>query len=162
MASFEQTSGRVGYIYSRACRRVRRSCCDRIPHEITTVHCVLICLSARPLAEFMQYPPDQSRIVGLSLRVLEGRVLNLIVEVAPLVVADEVRADVLVAGALGRPGLILEATQKGHCNILFEVNARILIDDLLSQIFWKMLITDTQHIESDTVVEKLHLERFVS
>src|SRR5947209_5029942 len=71
------------------------------------------------------------------------------------------RADILVASALGRLGLILEATQKGHCNILLEVNARILIDDLLSQILWKMLIADTQHVESDTIVEKLHLEWFV-
>src|SRR5216683_7700094 len=92
------------------------------------------------------------------LRVLEGRVLDLIIEVAPLVVANEVGADVLVAGTLGRLGLMLEATQKGLCNILFEVGARVLINDLLSQIFRKVLITDTQHIESDTVVEKLHLE----
>src|SRR5216683_4387608 len=71
------------------------------------------------------------------------------------------RADVLVAGALGRPGLALEATEKSPCNILFEVDARILIDYFLSQLFGKMLITDTQHIESDPVVEKLHLEWFV-
>src|SRR3984893_10247607 len=95
------------------------------------------------------------------LRVLEGRVLDLIVEVAPLVVADEVGADVLVAGTLGRPGLMLETTEKGLCNILFEVDARVLINDLLSHIFRKVLITDTQHIESDTVVQKLHLERLV-
>src|SRR6202049_1011526 len=95
------------------------------------------------------------------LRVLEGRVLDLIVEVAPLVVADEVGADCLVAGTLGRPGLMLETTEKGLCNILFEVDARVLINDLLSHIFRKVLITDTQHIESDTVVQKLHLERLV-
>jgi hypothetical protein len=95
------------------------------------------------------------------LRVLEGRVLDLIVEVAPLVVADEVGADVLVAGTLGRLGLMLETTEKGLCNILFEVDARVLINDLLSQILREMLITDTQHIESDTVVQKLHLEWLV-
>src|SRR5713226_4994718 len=95
------------------------------------------------------------------LRVLEGRVLDLIVEVAPIVAADEVGADILVAGTLGRPGLMLEATEKGLCNSLFEVDARVLIDDLLSQIFRKVLITDTQHIESDTVVQKVHLERLV-
>jgi hypothetical protein len=33
--------------------------------------------------------------------------------------------------------------------------------DLLSQIFRKVLITDTQHIESNIVVQKLHLERLV-
>ena len=71
------------------------------------------------------------------------------------------RADIFVAGALGRLGLLLEATQKGLCNILFEVNTRILFDDLLSQIFRKVLITDTQYIESDTVVQKLHLDWFV-
>src|SRR6266851_1923895 len=95
------------------------------------------------------------------LRVLEGRVLDLIVEVAALVVADEVGADVLVAGTLGRLGLIFETTEKGLCNSLFEVDARVLINHLLSQIFRKVLITDTQHIESDTVVQKLHLERLV-
>src|SRR5580700_6896344 len=95
------------------------------------------------------------------LRVLEARVLDLVVEVAPLVVADEVGADVLVAGTLGRLGLMLETTEKGLCNILFEVDARVLIDDLLSQIFRKVLITDTQHIESDAVVQKLHLQWFV-
>src|ERR1700730_1211713 len=92
------------------------------------------------------------------LRVLEGRALDLIIEVAPLVVADEVGADVLVAGTLGRLGLMLETAQKGLCNILFEVDARVLINDILSQILRKVLITDTQHIESDTVVQKLHLE----
>jgi hypothetical protein len=56
---------------------------------------------------------------------------------------------------------MLEATEKGLCNILFEVDARVLINDLLSQIFGKLLITDTQHIESDTVVQKLHLEWLV-
>src|SRR6202030_579309 len=95
------------------------------------------------------------------LRVLEGRALDLIIEVAPLVVADEVGADVLVAGTLGRLGLMLETAEKGLCNILFEVDARVLLDDLLSQIFRKLLIADTQHIESDTVVQKLHLERLV-
>jgi hypothetical protein len=36
-----------------------------------------------------------------------------------------------------------------------------LIDDLLSQIFWKVFIADAQHIESDAVVQKLHLEWLV-
>jgi hypothetical protein len=66
------------------------------------------------------------------LRVLEGRALDLIIEVAPLVVADEVGADVLVAGTLVRLGLMLETTEKGLCNILFEVDARVLINDILS------------------------------
>jgi hypothetical protein len=92
---------------------------------------------------------------------LEGRVLDLIVEVASLVVADEVGADVLVAGTLGRLGLMLETTEESLRNILFEVDARVLINGLLSQIFRKVLITDTQHIESNTVVQKLHLEWLV-
>src|ERR1700722_18359510 len=71
------------------------------------------------------------------------------------------RADIFVAGALGRLGLMLETAEKSLCNILFEVDARVLIDNLLSQILRKVLITDTQYIESDTVVQKLHLEWFV-
>jgi hypothetical protein len=46
------------------------------------------------------------------LRALEGGILDLIVEVAPLVVANEVGADVLVAGTLGRLGLMLETPRK--------------------------------------------------
>ena len=56
---------------------------------------------------------------------------------------------------------MLEAAEKTLCDILFEVDARVLIDDLPSQIFRKLLITDTEHIESDTVVQKFHLERLV-
>src|SRR5271156_2611210 len=85
------------------------------------------------------------------LRVLERRILNLIIEVAALVVADEVGADVFIAGTLGRLGLVLEATEKGLRNILLEVDARVLINDLLSQILRKVLITDAEHIESYTV-----------
>src|SRR5208282_2047383 len=101
------------------------------------------------------------RKFGLYLRVLERRILNLIIEVAALVVANKVRADILVAGTLGRPGLTLEAPEKGSRNVLFEVDAWILADHFLPQLFWKMLITDTQHIESDTVVQDLHFEWFV-
>ena len=60
-----------------------------------------------------------------------------------------------------RSSVLFEATEKGPCNTLFEVDARILINHFLSQIFWKTLITDTQHVESDTIVEKLHLDWFV-
>src|SRR3984893_6779968 len=95
------------------------------------------------------------------LRVLEGRALNLLIEVAALVVANEVGADVLDAGTLGRLGLMLETAEKGLCNILFEVDARVLINDLLSQIFRKVLITDTEHIESHAVVQKVYLEWLV-
>jgi len=56
---------------------------------------------------------------------------------------------------------MLDTTEKGFCNFLLEVDARVLINDLLSQIFRKALITNTQHIESDTVVQKLHLEWLV-
>src|ERR1700685_1509636 len=52
---------------------------------------------------------------------------------------------------------MLETAEKTLCDILFKVDARVLIDDLLPQIFRKVLITDTEHIESDTVVQKLHL-----
>jgi hypothetical protein len=62
--------------------------------------------------------------------------LNLIKKVTALVVANEMRADVL-ADALGRPGFALEATEKSPCNILCEVDARILIDHFLPQRFWK-------------------------
>src|SRR5271163_2341285 len=77
------------------------------------------------------------------------------------VVTDEVGTDVLVASARGRLGLMLETTEKRFGNILFEVDARILINDLLSQLFRKVFITDTQYIESDTVIQKLNLERLV-
>jgi hypothetical protein len=56
---------------------------------------------------------------------------------------------------------MLETTEKTLCNILLEVDARVLINDLLSQIFRKLIITDTEHIVSETVVQKFHLERLV-
>jgi hypothetical protein len=45
-------------------------------------------------------------------RSYERRILDLIIEVAPPVVADEVRANVFVAGILGRFGLVFEAVKE--------------------------------------------------
>src|SRR5271168_3916758 len=56
----------------------------------------------------------------LSLRVRERRVLSLFVEVAALVVPRELRADVLVAGALGGLRLVPEAVVKRLCDLAME------------------------------------------
>jgi hypothetical protein len=44
--------------------------------------------------------------------VLKRESFNLLVEIAPLVIANEVRADVLVASALGCLGLVLETAEE--------------------------------------------------
>ena len=63
-----------------------------------------------------------------TLRVWERRVLNLIVEVAVLVVADEMRADVFVAGIHSRFGLVFEAVKEGLRDLLLEIDPRKLGD----------------------------------
>jgi hypothetical protein len=58
--------------------------------------------------------------MALASRVLEGRVLDRVVEVGALVVADEVRADVLVAGEYGGLRLVREAVEKRLGDVLLS------------------------------------------
>jgi hypothetical protein len=60
--------------------------------------------------------------LGRALRVLERRILDLIIEVAVLVVADEMRADVFVAGIHSGFGLVFEAVKECLCDLLLEID----------------------------------------
>jgi hypothetical protein len=94
-----------------------------------------------------------------ALRILEPRVLDLNIEVTATVVADQVRADILVAGALRRVGLVRKAAEKGLGYTPFEVRAGIHY--LLAQARRKFLVTDAEHIQTNAVVEQLDFQRFI-
>jgi hypothetical protein len=96
-----------------------------------------------------------------ALRILEPRVLDLNIEVTATVVADQVRADILVAGALRRVGLVRKAAEKGLGYTPFEVRAGIRGDYLLAQARRKFLVTDAEHIQTNAVVEQLDFQRFI-
>src|SRR6202048_4085734 len=96
------------------------------------------------------------------LRVLERRVLDLLVEIAPLVVANKVRADIFVAGSFCRLRLVFKAAEERLRDVLLKVHPRILSDDLFPQIFREVLVSDAENIEADTVVEQLNLNGLVS
>src|SRR5438093_3633621 len=87
--------------------------------------------------------------------------LNLLVEIAAFVVSDEMRADVLVACSFCGRCLVLEAPKECLGDVLFEVHARILGHHSRPEIFGKRLVADTEHIQTDSVVQELHLQRFV-
>jgi hypothetical protein len=56
---------------------------------------------------------------------------------------------------------VLKAAKKGHCNLLLEVHAWKSNHHALSYAPGKLFIADPQHIESDTVVQELDLDRLV-
>src|ERR1700753_3882523 len=57
--------------------------------------------------------------------VLKRRVLDLIVEVAALIVTDEMRADILIAGRFSGLCLMFKSTQKRLGDTLLEIDTRI-------------------------------------
>jgi hypothetical protein len=78
--------------------------------------------------------------------------LDLIVEVAPLVVADEMRADVFVAGTFRRLSLVLEAVKECLCDILLEIDPGKLADHFRAKVFGKPVLADAEHIQPDAIV----------
>jgi len=95
------------------------------------------------------------------LRILERRVLDLNIEVTATIVADQVRADILVAGSLRCVGLVRKAAEKGLGYTLLEVRAGIRGDYLLAQGGRKIIVADAEHIQTDAVVEQLDFQRFI-
>ena len=75
----------------------------------------------------------------------------MLVEIAPLVVADEVRADILVTRSFCRLRLVLKTLKERHGDVLLEVDARKLRDHLLAQVFGERLISDAKHIKTNTI-----------
>ena len=56
---------------------------------------------------------------------------------------------------------MLEAPKECPGDLLFEVHAWILCNDSRPEIFGKRLVADTENIQTDSVVQELHLQRFV-
>src|SRR3989442_548289 len=71
------------------------------------------------------------------------------------------RADVLVACAFCGLCLMLEAPKECLGDVLFEVRARILCNHSRPEIFGQRLVADTEHIQTYSVVQELHLQRLV-
>src|ERR1700733_1733461 len=88
-----------------------------------------------------------------SYRVLERRILDLIKEVAPPVVADEVRADVFVAGILGRFGFVFEAVKECLRDFVLEIDSRKPADHLRANVFGKGFVPNSKRIQGYTVVK---------
>jgi hypothetical protein len=65
------------------------------------------------------------------------RIHDLIVKVFPLVVADEMRADVFVARILGRLRLVSEDLKEYLRNFLLEIDSRKLADHPVANVFGK-------------------------
>src|SRR6202140_1540059 len=80
----------------------------------------------------------------ISYRVLERRILDLIKEVAAPVVADEIRADVFVAGILGRFGLVFEAVKERLRDFLLEIDSRKLADHPRADVFGKGFVPNAE------------------
>ncbi len=99
-------------------------------------------------------PASRARLVHrldaayTDLRVLERRVLNLLVEVAALIVSDQMRADVLVACSFCGLCLMLEAPKECLGDVLFEVHARTLCNHSRPEIFGERLVADPEHIQA--------------
>ena len=79
-----------------------------------------------------------------TLGVWERRVHDLIVEVSPLVVADEMRADVFVARILGRLRLVSKAVKECLRDFLLEIGSRKLADYLVANVFGKGFVPSAQ------------------
>ena len=77
-------------------------------------------------------------------RVWERRVHDLIVEVSPLVVADEMRADVFVARILGRLGLVFEAVKECLRDFLLEIDPRKLADHFRANLGGKGFVPNAE------------------
>src|SRR6202790_4234830 len=80
----------------------------------------------------------------ISYRVLEQRILDLIIKIAPPVVADEVRADVFVAGILGRFGLVFEAVKERLRDFLLEIDSRKLADNSRANVLGKGFVPNAE------------------
>lgn len=71
----------------------------------------------RPSLRGQNYPNEM-------LRILERRILNLLVRIASLVVAHVMRADVFAARPFGQLSLVLKAAEERHSDALLKVGTR--------------------------------------
>src|SRR5467141_3418045 len=71
------------------------------------------------------------------------------------------RADVLVACSFCGLCLMLEAPKECLGDVPFEFHAWILCNHSRPEIFGKRLVSDTEHIQTDSVVQELHLQWLV-
>src|SRR5947208_701677 len=69
--------------------------------------------------------------------------------------------DVLVACSFCGLCLVLEAPKECLGDVLLEVHAWILCDHARPEIFGKRLVSDTEDIQTYSVVQELHLQRLV-
>ena len=79
-----------------------------------------------------------------SYRVLERRILDLIIEVAVPVIADEMRADVFVAGIHSRFGLVFEAMKERFRDFLLEIDSRKLADHPVANVYGKGFVPNAE------------------
>ena len=78
--------------------------------------------------------------------------------IAPLVVADEVRANIFIARAFGGLCLALKTAKKCLGDLFLEVNAREARDHLFAQVFGKCLVSDSEYIQANTIEQELDLQ----
>src|ERR1700684_2744450 len=95
------------------------------------------------------------------LGVLERRVDDLIVEITVLVVANEVRAEIFIAGSFRGLGPVPNAVEESLRDLLMEVHAWKLSNDLLAEVFGDSLVIDAERIDTNTVVDELHLNSLI-
>src|SRR5580692_6559427 len=88
----------------------------------------------------------------LASRVWERGIRDLIVEVFPPVVADEMRADVFVTGVFRRLGLVSESVKEGLRDFRFEIGSRKLAKHLVANVFRKCFVPDAKGIQRDAIV----------
>jgi hypothetical protein len=109
-------------------------------------------LSAKSARSLDRYENEQANDPTFS-GILERGVLDLIIEVAALVAANKMRANVLVAGRFSGLRLVLKPAKERLGNALLEIDPRILRNYLPPDVFRKVLIPDSQNIQPHTVVE---------
>src|SRR5580700_7807915 len=100
-------------------------------------------------------------ILARTSRVRERGVHDLVVEVLPLVVPDEMRADVFVTGVFRRLGLVSKSIKEGLSDFRFEIGSRKLAKDLVADFFGKVFVPDAKGIQRDAIVQEFHFQRFV-
>jgi hypothetical protein len=76
--------------------------------------------------------------------VWERRIHDLIVEISPPVVADEMRTDIFVARILGRLRLASESVEECFCDFLLEIDPRKLADHSGANFFGKGFVANAE------------------
>jgi hypothetical protein len=91
--------------------------------------------------------PKLYHVKILFLGVLKRRSLDLIIKVAAFGVANEVGANVLIAGRFRGLCLMFETIEECLCNTLVEIDTKIFCNHLRPDIFRKLLIPNAQDIK---------------